>query len=143
MSNKVKKKLQDTFKSIEKNFQTLANNKDIKKVLKEMSKLRDKRSKQIESMLNQPLEELKKSYKKEVKAMEDFFKDEIKKTKKVFNEQLKELEKMKKTVEGHIKTATGKVTKSAPIKKKKTTTKKKTVKKKTAKKKTTKKKSKR
>jgi len=57
MSNKVKKKLQETFKSIEKNFQTLANNKDIKKVLKEMNKLRDKRSKQIEAMLNQPLDD--------------------------------------------------------------------------------------
>ena len=34
MSNKVKKKLQETFKSIEKNFQTLANNKDIKKSFK-------------------------------------------------------------------------------------------------------------
>ena len=72
MSNIVKHRLQKTFKKIEDNFQTLANNKDIQKVIKEMKSLREKRAKQIESMLNQSLSDIKKSYKKEVKAMEKF-----------------------------------------------------------------------
>ena len=65
MSNIVKKKLQQTFKKIEDNFQALAKKDDIQKVLKDMQKLRAKRTKQIESMLNQPINELKKGYKKE------------------------------------------------------------------------------
>ena len=119
MSNLVKNRLQEAFKSIEKNFQTLANNKDLKKAIKDMKKLRSKRGKQIESMLNQPLNELKKSYKKEVQTMEKFFKDELKKTKKIFENQFKELEKMKQTVEGHILDAKKKVTKKKATKKKK------------------------
>merc|ERR1712054_502193 len=77
-------------------------------------------------MLNQPLGELKKSYQKEVKAMEKFFKDEIDRTRKIFNDQLRELEKMKKTVEGHIKNATDKVAPQKAPSKKKTTSKKST-----------------
>ena len=50
-----------------KSFQTLANNKDLKKAIKDMQKLRTKRGKQIEGMLNQPLHELKKSYKNPAK----------------------------------------------------------------------------
>ena len=58
MSNIVKKKLQKTFKKIEENFQALAKKDDVKKVLSEMQKLRAKRTKQIEAMLNQPINEL-------------------------------------------------------------------------------------
>ena len=44
MSNIVKKKLQQTFKKIEDNFQALAKKDDIQKVLKDMQKLRAKRT---------------------------------------------------------------------------------------------------
>lgn len=131
----VKNKLQHYFKTIEQNFHTLYNNRDVKKVVSEMKKLRAKRTKQIEQMLNQPISEIKKSYKREVKSMESFFKQEMEKTKKIFKNQLKELEKMKSTVEGHIMKATGrkpaarKTTRKAAPKKATTTRKKATVKK--------------
>jgi hypothetical protein len=135
----VKNKLQHYFKTIEQNFHTLYNNREVKRVVSEMKKLRAKRTKQIEQMLNQPISEIKKSYKREVKSMEGFFKSEMEKTKKIFQNQLKELEKMKSTVEGHILKAKGgkpvrKTTKKAGTRtqaaKKKTTTKRTTTQKK-------------
>ena len=51
MSNIVKKRLQETFKKIEDNFQSLAKNDDIKKVLKEMQKLRAKEQNKLSQCL--------------------------------------------------------------------------------------------
>ncbi|MBI2522423.1 MAG: hypothetical protein HYV97_18530 [Bdellovibrio sp.] len=108
MTAKAKERIQGTIKNIEKNFQQLLKNEDVKKVLADMKRFKSKRTRQIDKMLNDSWGEVKKGYAREVRAMEKLFANEKKKVNTVFQEQLAELKKMKKVVEDHIATARGK-----------------------------------
>ncbi|HAZ14148.1 MAG: hypothetical protein A2X86_02720 [Bdellovibrionales bacterium GWA2_49_15] len=107
MTAKAKERIQGALKNIEKNFQQLLNNEDVKKVLTDMKKLKSKRTKQIDKMLNDSWDDIKQGYTNEARGLEKLFAKEKKKVNKVFQEQLTELKKIKKAVEDHIASARG------------------------------------
>ena len=108
MTAKAKERIQGTLNNIEKNFQQLLKNEDVKKVLADMKKFKSKRTRQIDKMLNDSWGDIKKGYSREVRAMEKLFANEKKKVNQVFQEQLSELKKMKKAVEDHLGAGRGK-----------------------------------
>lgn len=108
MSEKTKGKIQGALKNIEKNFQQLVNNVEVKRVLNDMKKLKSKRTKQIDKMLTNSWDNLQKGYAKDAHLLEKLFTKEKNKINKVFQEQLNELKKIKSAVEDHLSSSLGK-----------------------------------
>lgn len=108
MPGTTKVKIHGTIKNIEKNFQRLTENKEAKRVVANMKKLKNKRARQIDKMLSESWTDIKKGYNREVKAMEKFFEHEKKKVNGIFKNQLDELSKMKKSLEDHFASLRGK-----------------------------------
>ncbi len=97
-----------TIKNIEKNFQQMLKNEDVKKVLADMKKMKNKRTKQFDQLLNESWDDIKKGYSREVRGLEKFFANEKQKVNKAFQEQLTELKKFKQALEDHVASARGK-----------------------------------
>ena len=117
MGAATKTKIQETIQKIEANFQHLLENKDVKKVLADMRKMKNKRTKQIDKMLGESWSDIKAGYAKEVKAMERLYTKEKKRVNAVFKDQLAELANMKKAIQSHMGPAKTGSSKKAPAKK--------------------------
>ena len=133
-----REKMINSFKNLEKNFISWANNKDVKKFVDGLKSMKNKRQKQIDKFLTSNIKDFRKGLNKEAKALEKVFKKEIDRTKSAFNNQIKELESIKKVAEKHISNTLGLKKKTVSVSRKKVSakkvTKKKVIKKKVAKK---------
>ena len=58
----VKDKILGSFKTLEKNFIDFAHNSEIQKTIESVKKMKTKRQKQVDKMLNSNIKELRKGY---------------------------------------------------------------------------------
>ena len=65
MSTLTKKKILESFKQLEKNFNEFSKNNDLKKTMTNIKKMKNKRVKQVDKMLSSNIADLKKSFTKE------------------------------------------------------------------------------